>query len=199
MLHTQIYATSSMKKLNLLQISTTIQKRLKNPFFPKNLLRDDSMEYNGRRRTQDVDEIDKIHTQYTIHEQFQWGKLRSESEREDTKYIQRQRERSRCATRRAINVNHLADAQFNKKGHYDRELEVTSTKRVLSLFLSGYPTVGSRRNPPGTACKVQFIARRLVMPVCVNALYKRSTVLRKETSHDRNSICQFSLFIYQIV
>lgn len=38
--------------------------------------------------------------------------------------------------RRAINVNHLADAQFNKKGHYDRELEVTSTRRERELFLS---------------------------------------------------------------
>lgn len=38
-------------------------------------------------------------------------------------------ERDGCTPRPAINVNHLADAQFNKKGHYDRELEVTSTER----------------------------------------------------------------------
>lgn len=42
---------------------------------------------------------------------------------------------ARCATRRAINVNHLADAQFNKKGHYDHELEVTSARIPLSLSL----------------------------------------------------------------
>lgn len=38
----------------------------------------------------------------------------------------------RDATRRAINVNHLADVQFNKKGHYDCELE-TSTRRDISF------------------------------------------------------------------
>lgn len=46
---------------------------------------------------------------------------------------------ARCATRRAINVNHLADAQFNKKGHYDHELEVTSARNPLSLSSSLVP------------------------------------------------------------
>ena len=58
-----------------------------------------------------------------------------EREREKNRGIERGKETARCATRRAINVNHLADAQFNKKGHYDRELEVTSTRRDLSLSL----------------------------------------------------------------
>jgi len=51
----------------------------------------------------------------------------------------------------------LADAQFNKKGHYDRELEVTSTRRDLSLSRSfiysevcELPTILSK--------KIQFVA-----------------------------------------
>lgn len=60
---------------------------------------------------------------------------KEEEEREKNRRIEREKETARCATRRAINVNHLADAQFNKKGHYDRELEVTSTRRDLSLSL----------------------------------------------------------------
>lgn len=60
---------------------------------------------------------------------------KEEGEREKNRRIERGKETARCATRRAINVNHLADAQFNKKGHYDRELEVTSTRRDLSLSL----------------------------------------------------------------
>lgn len=59
---------------------------------------------------------------------------KEEGEREKNRRIERGKETARCATRRAINVNHLADAQFNK-GHYDRELEVTSTRRDLSLSL----------------------------------------------------------------
>lgn len=64
-----------------------------------------------------------------------------------------------CATRRAINVNHLADAQFNKKGHYDHELEVTSTRRSLSLSLSCsfiYSKVYKLFTIPSK--KIQFVA-----------------------------------------
>jgi len=69
--------------------------------------------------------------------------------------IEKGKETARCATRRAINVNHLADAQFNKKGHYDRELEVTSNEIFLSrLFIYSkmceLPTIPSK--------KIQFVA-----------------------------------------
>lgn len=72
----------------------------------------------------------------------------------------RNRERGGCTPRPAINVNHLADAQFNKKGHYDRELEVTSTEETLSLLFLGHPIGNSRRNPSRAMRKALMVYRK---------------------------------------
>lgn len=88
----------------------------------------------------------------------------SDREREREGVGERERESAEYASRRAINVNYLADAQFNKKGHYDLELEVTST-RALSPFPPGHPLARCERvhrNPPTAPCKLAFIARRPV-------------------------------------